>query len=85
MEENWKKTIINNVIGIVGGLEEFGEMIPMSKFHKEDEIIYLFWVEIDDTCIFAKTDEKELQWQILTSIPFFIIKNVVVEKLNLLW
>ena len=30
MEENWKKTIINNVIGIVGGLEEFGEMIPMS-------------------------------------------------------
>lgn len=60
-------------------------MIPMSKFQKEDEIIYQFWVEKDDTCIFAKTDEKELARQILTSIPFFIIKNVVVEKLNLLW
>ena len=74
MEENWKPCL--------------SIMLPgcwMSKFQKEDEIIYQFWVEKDDTCIFAKTDEKELQWQILTSIPFFIIKNVVVEKLNLLW
>lgn len=85
MEENWEKTTINNMIGIVTGLEEFGEIIPMSKFQKGDEIIYQFWVEKDDSCIFAKTDEKELQWQILSSIPFFIIRNVTVEKPNLLW
>jgi len=76
--EEWTKTDCKykGVVGTVVGLEELDDVEPVARFEKGNEVIYELMIYKDNTYIFAKTDQEEKQWQILTNIPYSIIRQV---------
>lgn len=70
----WIKQKCGHFTVIPFGLENLGDMIEVSKFKKEEDIIVLYMLEKDHSYLFAQL--KEGKWELLSLIPEDIISEL---------
>ena len=76
IEETWIKQNCANFTMIPFGLEELGRMVEVSTFTRGEDIITQYMIESDHSYVFAKLDEGETTWKLLSRIPDEIIRQI---------